>query len=302
VAVLTTGGAPPRVLLVVNPAARRGARVREKALRAFRDAGVECDAFLTERPGQAREVVHERATSYAAVFTLGGDGTAMEVVGALAGSGVPVGVLPGGTGNLVARSLGVPLDVRRAVAMLLDGDVADVDLGRLAGGGCFAFAAGIGIDSAMIEHTPAWLKRRFGVLAYVLSATRAVFQGDRFVARVTVDGRTVERRASAVMVTNFGTVLNELLTLGPDIKRDDGMLDVCVFSPNGVRDAVRVLWRLWRRDFRSDPCMSYLKGAEIRVETDPPRMAQADGELLDRTPLVIRVEPRAARMLVPAKA
>jgi diacylglycerol kinase family enzyme len=211
-------------------------------------------------------------------------------------------VLPGGTGNLVARSLGVPLDVRRAVAVLVDGDVADVDLGRLPNGGCFAFAAGIGIDSAMIEHTPAALKRRFGVLAYVLAATRAVFKGDRFVARVTVDGRTVERVASAVMVTNFGTVLNQLITLGPDIKQDDGLLDVCVFSPNSVRDAVRILWRLLRKDFRSDPCMSYLKGAAIRIESDPPHMAQADGELLDRTPLVISVEPRAARMLVPAKA
>ena len=301
-AVLTTGAAPPRVLLVVNPAARRGARVRERALRAFRAAGVECDVFLTERPGQARETVRARAADYAAVFTLGGDGTAMEVVGALAGSGVPVGVLPGGTGNLVARSLGIPLDVRRAVATLLDGDVADVDLGRLPDGGCFAFAAGIGIDSAMIEHTPPALKRRFGVLAYVLTATRAVLQRDRFLARVTVDGRTVERMASAVMVTNFGTVLNQLLTLGPDIRQDDGLLDVCVFSPHGVRDAVRVLWRLLRKDFRSDPCMSYMKGATIRIETDPPHMAQADGELLDRTPLVITVEPRAARMLVPAKA
>jgi diacylglycerol kinase (ATP) len=288
-----------RALLVVNPAARRGARVRDIAAGAFAACGVECETFITERAGQAGEIALAHHGEYDAVFTLGGDGTAMEVVGALAGSGCPIGILPGGTGNLVARSLGIPLDVRRAVPLLLHGQVADIDLGCLSSGRRFAFTAGVGIDAAMIERTPARLKRRLGVAAYALTAARAVLARERFVVRAIVDGVLHERTASAVMVANFGAVLNNLLTLGPDIRQDDGLLDLCVFSPDTLRDAVRVMWRLLRRDFRSDPCVLYVHGRRFRIETDPPRLAQADGELLEPTPFEVTVEPRAARLLVP---
>ena len=290
-----------RALLVVNPAARRGARARDVAAGAFAAAGVEVETFVTERAGQAGEIAAAQGAGYDAVFTLGGDGTAMEVIGALSGSGVPVGVLPGGTGNLIARSIGIPLDVRRAVPILLRGEIADVDLGRLSSGRRFAFAAGVGIDATMIERTPASLKRRLGVAAYALTAARAVLAREQFVVRATVDGVVHERVASAVMVANFGAVLNRLITLGPDIHQDDGLLDLCVFSPHTFRDAVRVMWRLLRRDFRSDPCVLYAHGGRFRIETDPPRLAQADGELLEPTPFEVEVEPRAARLLVPRK-
>jgi YegS/Rv2252/BmrU family lipid kinase len=287
-------------LLIVNPAARRGARAHPAALAAFAAAGVRCDAVLTDRAGQGGAIATDRHRGYDAVFTLGGDGTAMEVVGALAGTGRPVGILPAGTGNLVARTLGIPLDVTRAVPALLAGRAADVDLGRLAGGRCFAFAAGVGVDARMIEDTPARLKRRLGVAAYALYAARAVLGREEFDVRVTVDGAVVERRASAVMIVNFGAVLNDLLWLGPEIAEDDGRLDLCVFSPRGTRDAVRIMWRLFRKDFRDDPCVLYRSGLEFTVETTPVRPAQADGELLGPTPFTVTVEPRAARLLVPA--
>src|SRR5215210_6397193 len=99
-----------RVLLIVNPAARRGARMRERALRAFADAGVVCDVMVTEAPGHAAVLADTHAKQYHAIFTLGGDGTVMEVLGALAHRGPPVGILAGGTGNVIARSLGIPLN------------------------------------------------------------------------------------------------------------------------------------------------------------------------------------------------
>jgi diacylglycerol kinase (ATP) len=108
-----------------------------------------------------------------------------------------------------------------------------------------------------------------------------------------------ERRAAAVMVANFGAVLGDRITLGPRIRTDDGVLDACVFSPNSLRDALRITWRLLRKDFRSDPCMLYSSGRELRVETTPPLKAQADGELLGLTPFTAIVEPLAARLLVP---
>ena len=290
-----------RVLLVANPASRRGAKLRAAALGELARSGVHCDAVLTERPGHAAEVCRERGGDYDAVFTLGGDGTAMEVVGALANTGKPIGVLPGGTGNLIARALGTPLVMRRAVRALLGGDVRLVDLGILDDGRRFAFAAGVGIDSQMIEHTSPWLKRRIGVGAYVLAAAGAIFRRDNVHVRATVDGELIERDAAAVMLTNFGAVLNDRLSLGPGIRQDDGKLDLCVFSPGGLTDAIRILWRLSRKDFRNDPCMLFRAGTVFRIETDPPCQAQADGDLLGPTPFGARVEPHAATLLVPRR-
>ena len=290
-----------RVLLVANPASRRGAKLREAALRAFTEAGIHCDPVLTEHPGHAGAICRERAAGYDAVFTLGGDGTAMEVVGALANRGLPVGILPGGTGNLIARALGTPLIMRRAVRALLSGEVRRVDLGILDDGRRFAFAAGVGIDSQMIEHTSPWLKRKIGVGAYVFAAARAIFRRDTIHVRATVDGELIERDAAAVMLTNFGAVLNDRLSLGPGIRQDDGKLDLCVFSPGGLTDAIRILWRLSRKDFRSDPCMLFRAGTVFRIDTDPPCQAQADGDLLGLTPFGARVEPHAATLLVPRR-
>ena len=277
--------------------------MRDAAVAAFARAGVLCDVLLTERPGHAAELARERSRDYDAVFALGGDGTAMEIAGALVGTGIPLGVLAGGTGNLLARAVGIPLEVGGAVPILLRGERRRIDLGRLPDGRYFAVAAGVGIDARMVRDTPTWMKRRLGVLAYAITASRAaigaVIRRDFFRVRITVDGAVYERRAAAAMVANFGAILHDRITFGPDIQSDDGLLDACIYSPRSLRDAVRIMWRLLRKDFRSDDCILYRSGRHIRLETDPLQQVQADGELVGETPLDVEVVPLAALFLVP---
>ena len=293
-----------RALLIVNPASRSGARLVDAACRAITDGGASCDVVLTERAGHAREISQLRGRDYDIVFALGGDGTVMEVAGALAGSSIPIGVLPGGTGNLLARALGISRNVEKAVKALMEGEARQIDLGVVLGQR-FAVAAGVGIDAAMVAETPAWMKRRLGVLSYTIIATkaalRAVLFRRFFLARVDVDGEIVERQAAAVLFANFGSILEERLTFGPDIAIDDGLLDCCIFSPSNLWDAVRIMWRVTRRDFRPDRALLYRKGRRFRLETVPVLPLQADGELLGVTPVDITVEPLAARLLVPGR-
>lgn len=287
------------VLLITNPAARRGRLLEQRARDALLAAGVDFDVVVTTHPGHAALVATERSRDFAAVFTLGGDGTAMEVIGALAGTGMPVGVLPGGTGNLVARALRTPRRIEVAVPALLHGDVAAIDLGYIPESGRrFAFSSGVGVDARMIDETNPETKRRFGIGAYIHTGVRVGLSRRPFRVRVDVDGFTLEREATALMVANFGTVLDRLFVLGPGIQQDDGRLDLCVFSPRHSPDAVRIAWRLLRRDFRSDESLFYRSGREFRIECDPPQLYQADGELLGSTPYSVRVEPLAARVLV----
>ena len=295
-------GVLKRALLIANPASRRGGRYVDDSRAAIIAAGAECDVMLTERSGHAAELALGHGATYDIVFTLGGDGTAMEVAGALAGSGIPIGVLPGGTGNLLARALGIPKNVTRAVRTLMAGNTRRIDLGVVQGHR-FAVAAGVGIDATMVAETPAWMKRRLGVFAYTIIATRAALRAvvfrRFFLARVEVDGEIIERRAAAVLFANFGAILEDRISFGPDILVDDGVLDCCIFSPAHLWDAMRIMWRVTRRDFRPDPALFYRKGAHFRLETDPILPMQADGELLGVTPAVVSVEPLAARLLIP---
>lgn len=260
--------------------------------------------MLTERSGHAKHLGAEHGKRYDVVFTLGGDGTAMEVAGALAWTGIPIGVLSGGTGNLLARALGVPRDVARAVPALLNASARKIDLG-VVNGHRFAVAAGVGIDASMVADTPKWMKKRLGVLAYALMAVKAalvaVLTRRFFLVRIEVDGEVIERKAAAVLFANFGAILEDRITFGPGIEVDDGLIDCCVFSPKHLFDAMRIMWRVLRRDFRPDPALLYRKGTRFRLETEPILPLQADGELLGVTPAEVTVEPLAVHLLVPVR-
>lgn len=293
-----------RALLITNPASRRGLSLLEKTTRAFERASVTCDVMLTEHPGHAAEIATARHADYDAVFSLGGDGTAMEVAGALAGTGFALGALPGGTGNLLARAMSIPLNVKRAVPLLLNGTATQIDVGRLGDGRRFVIAAGVGIDALMVMETPRWLKRYFGVLAYAVMGTwaalRTIAGGHMIRVRLTVDGVTENLTVTTVMVANVGSLLSGRITLGPAIRVDDGMLDACLFAPRNLLEGVGIMWRMLTNNFTDHPSMIYRRGTKIRIETDPPCQAQADGELIGLTPLEISVERRSVKLLVPA--
>jgi diacylglycerol kinase family enzyme len=288
------------VLLIANPASRRGAQGEPEALRVFRDAGVRCEMVRTERPGHAAEIARERIDGHDAVFTLGGDGTAMEVVGALVGDHRPVGILPGGTGNQLVRHLRSPLGIGAAVRALLVGDVERLDVGRLADGRRFALAAGFGLAARMMEGAPESAKRRFGVGAYMWSSTRALLRNEQLQVRATVDGVAYERVCALAMIANVGALFGGALSMGPGVRADDGLLDLCLFSARSPLEAMDVVRRCALKDFRPHRNMLYARGSEIRLETVPPSLAQADGDLLGDVALVAAAEPFAARLLRPS--
>ena len=293
------------VLLIVNPGSRSGRRSLESVQHALRAAGVACETALTTGPRHATSLVVERVQTsdvqFDAVLTLGGDGTAMEVATGLSemSDAPPLGVLAAGTLNALARSVGIPMSPVTAVSALLDGDVVSVDLGRVLEGPAFAIGLGIGLDAAMIGGASSVLKRRIGFFAYAWSALRAGLRLERFHARVTVDGVVHDVETSSVLVANFGRVLGDMICFGEEIAHQDGLLDVCVYSPRSVVDAGRILTRMLFGGVSDDRCVRIIRGRHIRIETDPPRPVQADGELLGVTPVEVTVDPGAVRMLVP---
>ncbi len=284
----------------MNPASRRGLAAERPSVAALRDAGVQVDVVGTTHRGHAGEIVRARAAAYDAIFTVGGDGTAMEAAGAVPEGGPPVAIVPAGTGNQLARYFGIPLRPARAVRALLAGVPRPIDVGRLADGRRFALTAGFGFDVAMIAGASAALKRRFGVGAYMLSALPALMRHRRFAIRATVDGTVYERECALAMIANVPYVMDGLLTTGPGVRIDDGQLDLCVFDAATGFDALTIVWRAVRRDFRPHRGFLFVRGADIRLEAIPAAASQADGDLLEPGPLHAKVEPNGVSFLVPS--
>lgn len=291
------------VLLVVNPGSRTGRQRLPEVLIAL--SGSRVEVVETAAPRHATSLVRERLEAepgvFDAVLTLGGDGTAMEVATALAEvpDAPPLGIIALGTANILARTLGIPMSATPAIRALRDSDSVAIDLGQITNGPAFAIGLGIGLDASMIAGASAGMKRRVGFLAYALSALGAGLRLERFCATIVVDGVSHQVEASSVLVANFGTVLGELLCFGDEIGHQDGVLDVCIYSPRKYSDALRIFWRMMRGGLGCDRDVRILRGRTIRIETDPPRPMQADGDLIGHTPVDVTVTPNAVRVLVP---
>jgi diacylglycerol kinase (ATP) len=250
--------------------------------------------------GQARIAIERGAD---VVLACGGDGTVRAVAQALAGTGVAMGLVPAGTGNLLARTLGNPDNVTAAVRVALTGDDRKIDVGRVRVDDgdeehVFLVMAGTGFDAAIMESTPEALKVRVGPLAYVISGLRAM-RGRRTRVSLTLDGdQPVRRRTRTVLVGNSGTLLGGLVLM-PRATVDDGVLDVVNIAPKTLAGWVAVAGRVISRRGDGNARVEHWQARSIVIEAEAPQPSQLDGDPIgDATRLEIRVEPAALVMRV----
>jgi diacylglycerol kinase family enzyme len=245
--------------------------------------------------GVAAKAVHARPDL---VIVVGGDGTVRCCAGALAGTGIPIGVLGSGTGNLLARNLGLPDDLSAGLDCALDGVDHCIDLGMV-GDARFAVMAGVGLDAGMVERTPGWLKARIGWPAYIVGITRKLL--DRPMrTRITIDdGAPLRRRARMVVVGNVGT-LHAGIELLPEARPDDGLLDVVVLSPRGLLGWARALGRLFTGRRSSARPVELYQGRAISLHTRQTEMRELDGDPYGLGhDLDIGIDPEALVVRVP---
>ena len=296
-----------RVVLVVNPTKVTSAdALRRLVALGCRERGWPEPVVLETSVADPGQDMTRRAVADGAglVLSAGGDGTLMAVARALAHTAVPLGVLPLGTGNLLARNLDLPLGLEPALEVALDGRSRRLDLGMLrttpdGQAEAFAVMAGIGFDAAMMADAPVGLKAVVGWAAYVVSGLRHL--RDRpLVVELRVDGRAPLRRsARCVVVGNVGT-LQAGLRLMPAAAPDDGLLDVVVLSPRRLRDWVRVVVRLAARHTGDDRDVERWQGRQVEVRTRGPHPLQLDGDPAGTTDLlVVEVDPGAVLVRVP---
>jgi diacylglycerol kinase (ATP) len=296
-----------RALLITNPAAARTQqRAVEAVMRTLHSAGWSAEVLATGGPGDARRLAeYGVAEGVDVVAVFGGDGTAMQAAAALVGTEVALGVIPGGTGNLLAGNLRIPASPARAARALVAGRPRPFDLGRMEraeGPQYFAVACGAGYDARVMAATLSEHKRRWGMAAYVATTLRLIGNIRSATHIITIDGVEYDAHAAMVLVANCGEVIPPFVKLRAGIRPDDGLLDVVVMRANNFGQSVRAVWDLLRDAPTAEGVetfVGYARGREIRVETEPVEPVQLDGEPGGQTPFTVNVVPGAIRIMVP---
>lgn len=288
--------------LVVNPAAgrRHGERIAATALERFRAAGRDVVRVRSDDGAQARAgVASEVAAGSGTVVVVGGDGLLHDVLPAVLDQDVTVGLLPAGTGNDTARTLGLPVgDTDAALDVVLAGRTRSIDVARTDHGPVVTVVAS-GFDSQVNERANAmrWPRGNARYALAILAELRS-FSPLPFV--LTLDGQRLEREAMMVAVAN-GPSFGGGLRIAEGASVDDGLLDVCIINPVSKATLVRVFPRLYQGTHVDIPEFERHLVREVTVES-PGVVAYGDGERLGTLPTTTRVLPGALRVLAPPLA
>jgi YegS/Rv2252/BmrU family lipid kinase len=217
------------------------------------------------------------------ILVCGGDGTVREVCAELAGTGIPVGIIPAGTGNLLARNLAIPLYLRAAIDVALSGQDQAIDLVEVSGDDMedthFMVMAGMGLDAAIMEGVSEQIKAKVGWVAYVFSALKALMSP---VVRmeISVDGEDfTTHRARTVVVGNVG-FLQAGMPLLPDAAIDDGLLDVVLLYPKRFVSWLPLAFRVLAKRPRTDETIARMRGRTVTIRAASSTPRQLDGDPL----------------------
>jgi diacylglycerol kinase (ATP) len=290
-----------RIIILVNPNAGRGkARVvLREVLEVIRRGGISADVQ------ESRDAQHLLALSRQAaaekpdaIVSLGGDGTQHYVLNGIMGSEIPLGVIPCGSGNDLAKGLGIPLQARAAAEVLCAGNTRRVDLGR-AGNTVFSCIAGAGFDSVVTRYANERVRRLKGSLAYAWSILRSLENYRPEPLEIVSD---VQRFSGEVI---FAVVGNNVsygggIHLTPRARLDDGLLDVCIVPYIGKWELLRWVPSAYRGLHLRHPRIVYFQARQVSLHSTSRLELFGDGEFLQELPAAIEVVPGALPIIVPA--
>jgi diacylglycerol kinase (ATP) len=284
-------------LLFVNVDSRQGAADVAPAIETLRAGGVR---LLDQRPpdvGQLGAWILEHRGDVDMVIIGGGDGTLNAAAEALVQTGLPLGILPLGTANDLARTLGIPTQLAGAARVIAEGCSHRIDLGRVNGKHFFNVAS-LGLSVHIARELRVDIKRRWGVLGYPLTLWRTVEAHRAFGAEIRCDETRMRLRAMQISVGN-GRHYGGGMTIAADAEIDDGALDLVSLAPQGLWGLIANLPTLrWGRHGNGGQ-VRHWRCRELEIRTRRPIPINTDGEVTTRTPARIDVVPGAVPVFVP---
>jgi diacylglycerol kinase (ATP) len=311
-----------RIQVIVNPSSGDAKPEIDLVEKVFEEQNVSWQLSVTKYKGDIQRLAKLAvAEGVDVVAVYGGDGTLNEAAQALISTRVPLGILPGGTGNVMALELGIPKDIAGAASLIcgLDSQVIEIDVGQM-GNHCFLLRAGFGFEAGIIADTDRSQKKQMGLLAYVWNGLRNLRDPEIAEYRFRIDGDVVEAEGFVATVVNAGSLGIAGLHLGRPISLHDGLLDLLVIKePNwqlllGVMEKAIGDGELTLDEENAGgqrvltdvadvyEMVDHWQGTVIEVEMQPKQYVQYDGEPLDvlSWPLECKALSAALRVIVPS--
>lgn len=292
---------PIEAALIVNTKSRRGAVAFRVAQAELEHRGIKIrEALAVQDPTRIGAVVHRIRERFSLVIVGGGDGTIATVATQLANRGATLGVIPLGTGNDFARTVGIPSDVVAACDIIASGRVAQVDLGKV-DTNCFVNVACAGFSGWVARRVSRDLKQRLGITAFLLVGLREVMRFRSFQAIIEANGERHVLSTYIVVVGNGRFCAGGRL-LAPDASIVDGQLVVIIPTLTGLADRIRFGLALHTGQHLSFPGVHSFQTEAVKVTTTPRETVDLDGEVSGTTPMHAQILPRALRVIVPTNS
>jgi diacylglycerol kinase (ATP) len=290
-------GRARRAILLVNRKARSGAQPIDRALMILSRGGLEVREVLCDGKTDIPDRIRAEAASVDCVIVGGGDGTLNSAAPALVETGLPLGILPLGTANDLARTLGIEPDPVAAAGIIVAGHVRQIDLGEV-NAHLFFNLASIGFSAEHARELTKEAKKRWGMLGYGLAAVRLLTRTRPFRAVIDHEGVTERVRTVQISVGN-GRHYGAGMTVESTAEPDDGRLDTYSLEVRHWWHLLRLLPSLRRGTQRTWGDVRAFSATELTVRTSRPRSVNADGELVTTTPARFRILPAAIRVYAP---
>jgi diacylglycerol kinase (ATP) len=285
-------------LLIANPHSRHGEAKQRQALEALERHGIAV-THADWQPENLTRIIAAEAAAVRAVIVAGGDGTLNAAAQGLIDTGLPLGILPMGTANDLARTLAIPTDLDAAARIIAEGRLRRIDIG-MANGIPFFNVASVGFGVDLTRALTRDSKRRWGTLGYGIAALRALRRMRPFTAHIT-EGDEVHVSRTVHLAVGNGRHYGGGMTIAGDADIDDHRLDVFSLEVSSFWKLIRLLPAL--RSGRHDAWTEIrtLAGKEIEVRTRRSRSVNLDGEIRTRTPVRFTVQPSAVNVYAPAE-
>lgn len=286
-----------RALIFANRRARRGGQSLRAAIERLNDAGIETIERDVSRA--LSNDIRAEAKDVDMVILGGGDGTLNGAAAALQETQLPFGVLPLGTANDFARTIGVPRDLARAAQIIIDGHRRPVDLGEV-NGHFFFNVASIGFSAALARQLTAEAKRRWGTLGYALAAFNLLRQSRPFTVEIDHDG-TLERVKTVQISVGNGRFYGGGMTVEKDAAPDDGRLDVYSLEIDHWWELLALAPSLRRGTHGNWRKVRAFSATDLVIRTKRPHDINADGEIVSETPATFLIRAKAVTVFAPPK-
>jgi diacylglycerol kinase (ATP) len=288
-----------KAFVIFNPVAGQNSGLFNPTLSHLRVIGVECEEGKTERPGHAKILAESAVKSekYDVIIAAGGDGTIGEVISGVSDSGIPLGIIPIGTANVLAIEIGLKFNPEKIAETIANGQTSKVHLGKV-NDRIFFLMASSGYDSRVVKSVDSSIKKIIGKGAYALAGLKEILRSEQSILKILVEG--VEFDASWIIVSNSRFYAGRYL-LAPDTGLSEPGFSVVLFNGRSIIGILLDLWTVFIGRTRQSSRVRIVNGSKITISSTNEVPIQADGDLAGVLPADISSLPYFLNLIIPAE-